>query len=166
MQSKRRELADRMATLFLLIIGIFGLLIALASIFDPVDKFIINIVPAFGLVNFSGLLLLLFSTIALAIGLERYATLEEVRIGSQTRHSEVIQAIKHIQQISEQHGLNLANDINEIQQTLNAVVEAKVLLGPEAVYAEAINLIRDCEGSEVIRATSLDQFTTIESYAD
>jgi len=166
LRSRKRELADKLATLFLVIVGIISLLIALASIFDPVDKFVIAIVPALGLMNLSGLLLLLFSAIALAIGLERYANLDEVRIETQNRHSEVIQAISHIQQISEQHGLNLAKDINEIRQTLNAVVEAQVLLGPEAVYAEAIRLIRACEGSEIIRATSLDQFTTLESYTE
>ncbi len=165
-RSRKRELADKMATLFLVIIGIIGFLIALLSLFDPLYKYVISIVPVLRSLNITALLLLSFSILALAIGLERYASFDEVREESRSRHSEVIQAINQIQQVTVQHGLNLGREIAAIQLTLINTIEAKVLYGPGEVYEEAIKLIKACEGSEIIRATSLDQFSTLESYTN
>lgn len=165
-RSRKRELADKLATLLLGIIGIIGFLIALASLFDPIYKYILTAVPALGLINFTALILLIFSILAIAVGLERYATLDDARQEKQRGHEEVIRAIKQVQQVAEQHDLHLEKEIDDIQRTLISSVEAKVLFGPEAVYSEAMKLIRTCEGSEIIRATSLDQFTTLDSYAN
>ena len=100
------------------------------------------------------------------MGLERYAHFDEVREERQYRHSEVIRAINQIQQVTEQHGLNLGQEIAEIRRTLISAIEANVFFGPEAVYAETIRLLKGCEGSEIIRTTSLDRFTTLESYTN
>jgi hypothetical protein len=154
-RSKRRIWSESVQTWFLLVVTSIGLLIALASVYSPIFDSLTDVVPLLKSVNLTALLLLVFSTLGMAISLERYEATGKAREEAQQRHAESIQATSLVQRTIEQSNLNLGKEIADIHQTLTSAITSKPLIGYEAVYEEALRLIKGCKGSEIIRSTSL-----------
>jgi hypothetical protein len=150
--SRNHNLSEKLQTSFLLVVVVIGLVIALASVYSPIFDFLVKIFPFLAALNLTALLLLVFSTLGIAISLERYEAFGKAKNETQRRHEEVIHAIYQVQKIFED---DLTRELTEVHQTLATAIDSKPLIGNEAVYGEAIRLIKACKGSEVIRATSL-----------
>jgi len=125
----------------LVIPGFAGIIIAVASsILSPKDL----------VLNF---LLFLFSILALAIGLERYDAIGEERREAQRRHKETAQSFD-----------GLVKDVAEVYKTLRqTAVEFKLLRNNDELYDEGERLIKLCEGSGIIRATTAVPYPDINN---
>src|SRR2546430_1508907 len=90
----------------LVIPGCAGILISVVSLFLSPQNLVLNSI------------LLLFSILALALGLERYDAIGEERREAQLGHEEVIQAINQFQRMVKQDEDTLMKEVTEIYQTL------------------------------------------------
>ncbi len=154
-RSRIRTLANKTVTALLVMVACVSVLIALASLYSPIFEFIVTIFPPLRLFNLTALLLFIFSSVGLTIGLERYETLTEAKEEARKKHEEVVQVLNQIKKTVEQNDQNLVKEVAGIQQTLMATaVTVKPLIGNDVVYEESIRLIKACKGSEIIRATS------------
>ncbi|MBU2523189.1 MAG: hypothetical protein KKE23_02780 [Nanoarchaeota archaeon] len=153
-KSKKRQLADKVATWGLLITAVIGILI-------PILDKVASIVPILSILKFpfdsSGLPLLIFivSFLALSVGLERYATFDEIKKESKQNHEKVIELLNNLQNISKIKNNQCQLIISDFKKAITLAVESKLLMGQEAVFDEAKQLIIECDGSEIIRGTSL-----------
>lgn len=153
--TNQRRLSERLQTSYLLTIAIIGLVIGLVSLFPQIFAIIATIFPPMRFINLTALILLVFSSMAIAISLERREALDEVREETQRRHEETLQKIEDSHQ-----------ELAEVHQTLTTAVPVKPLIGHDAVYEEATRLIKHCRGSETIRSTSvgLDEHPDMVAY--
>jgi hypothetical protein len=161
---KKLNWSERIQIFSLLTIALIGIIIALVSLYTPIFEFIVTIFPFLKSVNLTALILLVFSTVAIAIGLERYEVLDKAREEALYRHSEITQAITQIQSIVSRDIPNLESGITQLYQILMSTVGAvRVLEGHEVVYDEAVRLIKKCKSSDIIRSTSLDLYSNPET---
>jgi hypothetical protein len=152
---RKRKLADTIGTVGLWIAGGLGILVPLLVSIISLLKTNIPLLSSLNVTyNPSILTLIVVSTLAIAIGLERYASLEETRDEAHRRHEVVIQALNQIKTKVEQGNLSLVNEVNQVDQTLKeAVGSLHPLDGHHAIYLEAIRLLKECNGNEIIRTT-------------
>jgi len=131
-------------------IQIWGLVIpSLAGIVISVVSFFLspNLVLDF--------LLLLFSLLALAVGLERYDAIGEEKIEAKQRYKTILQRICEFQKAVKQDDDALFKEVTEIYKALSTnSLETKILIGYADCYEELTRLVKACKGSEVIRGTA------------
>lgn len=153
-ESSKREWYDKVATWGLLILSVL-------VIFLQLGDQLARLIPILGFLKLDNasvalpLILSEISLLAFSVGLERYAAIDEAKKESQNRHLEITQAISRTRETVQEYGLNLEKELVEIHRTLSTSIVGKPLMGNNVVYEEAIRLIRTCNGSEIIRATSL-----------
>jgi len=88
------------------------------------------IFPPVKTLNLTAFVLLIFPALGIAISLERYEALGEVREEAQGRHLEVVQAISQIQRTVEQHNLSLEKEMTQFHKTLmTTAIAVKPLIG-------------------------------------
>ena len=104
---RKRELLDGIATWGLLVAGILGVLFPLVN---SIVRVLTTNIPILSSLNFTydstTLVGILVSVLSISIGLERYASFQEMREEAQHRHSELIEAIDEFQKAVEQCRLN------------------------------------------------------------
>ncbi len=138
-----------------MIVSLFGIPIAIIGVYEPFFEALVTKVPVLGSLNYPAVGLFVFSILALAIGLERYATFEEAGDKAQRRHLEIIQALSEIHRAVEQQNQVLVKELSDIYETLTATITGEALIGHVTIYQEAIRLLKACKGSQIIRSTSL-----------
>lgn len=143
----KQEWISRIATSGLILVGATGFFI---SLFDQLASYIPLLVFLRIPYDVSPLLLFVVSILTLSIGLERFAIFEEDRKIAKKRHSDIMDAVKSIEDI-------FYSEISELHQGIRGSSVVKTLIGNSSIYNETIRIVKKCQGSEIIRATSLGE---------
>lgn len=136
-----RETLSKITSWGLIVTGIAGVVIGVLDVFFELDGLLLVKEPL-------AILVILVSVLALALGIERRATIEELGEDVRQTSSDTIRILSR-----------LVSEVNAVQQALISTVSVRALLDDRMVYGEATRLVHAAKDSDAIRATSLGATT-------
>ena len=131
-----RKIADIIADWWLIATGAGGVIVGILDLLG-----LDGIIP----VNRSlSIIMTLVSALALALGIERRTTIENLKVDVKEARCDIIKALN-----------GLVGEVDSVQQALVSAVSVRALTDEKMVYREASRLVNEADDSDIIRATSL-----------
>lgn len=137
------DIMNRVTSWGLIATGLLGVVIGVLDVFLELDTVLPVKEPL-------AILVVLVSILALALGVERRATIEELGEDIRQTHSYTIGMLNY-----------LTREITNVEQALVSTLSVRALTDERMVYGEAIQLVNAAKDSDTIRATSLGAGTSL-----